>query len=424
MNGLIRSSLNASFKIHCKSAKYFHSNGSLFSECPLGKSIYKSEHLSLMESLTKIIDKDINPFVDEWEEKGIFPAHEVFKKLGQAGFLGVNKPPEYGGLGLDYTFNLAINETLGKINAGGVAMGIAVQTDMATPSLARFGSEKLRKEFLAPSIAGDYVACVGVSESAAGSDVAGIQTKAAKVGGDLVINGNKMWITNSIQADWMCVLANTGEGHVHKNKSLICVPMKTPGIHIAKKIDKLGMRCSDTGLIYFEDVRVPQSYIIGEEGMGFTYQMLQFQEERLAGAAIALQPMIRSINTTIEYCKERHTFGKPVLHNQAIYFRLAELATEVEAYKALLYKTVELYADGNDVTKWASMCKLKGGRLTRIVSDACLQYWGGMGYTNDVQISRAFRDSRLMSLAGGSDEVMLMIISKYMNMLPSGKKGK
>lgn len=399
--------------------KHFHTSSVAWDDCPLRKNFYKPEHVALQDTLTKIIEKDINPFVDEWERNSQFDAHYIFKKLGQAGLLGVNKPQEFGGLNLDYTFNFAVNETLGKIDCGGVGMGVAVQTDMATPALARYGSDKLRKEFLVPSISGDYVACIGVTEPGAGSDVSGIQTKAVKQGEDYVINGSKMWITNSLQADWICLLANTSDGPSHKNKSLICVPMKSPGIHLAKKIDKLGMRSSDTGLIYFEDVRVPQTFLIGEEGKGFLYQMLQFQEERLASVAITIVPIERMIQDTIKYCRERKAFGKPVLHNQYIHFRIAELATEVEALKTLIYKTVELYVDGNDVTKLASMGKLKCGRLVREVADTCLQFWGGMGYSNEVYVSRMFRDGRLVSIGGGTDEVMLMIISKYMDMLPS-----
>ncbi|GAB6019158.1 hypothetical protein CHUAL_000777 [Chamberlinius hualienensis] len=402
----------------------FHSTSKLLSEDLIGDSFYTSEHRALQDTVTKIIEKEINPYVDEWEAKGEFPAHEVFKKFGQADLLGINKPTEYGGLGLDYIYNVAMLETLGKIKCGGVAMALAVQTDMATPALARFGSDALRKEFLVPSIAGDYVASIGVSEPGAGSDVAAIATNAVKKGDDYIINGSKMWITNALQADWMCLLVNTSKGGLHQNKSLICVPMKTPGVHVAKKLDKLGMRSSDTGLIYFEDVRVPQTNLIGEEGMGFMYQMLQFQEERIAAAIGSVQPMIRAIESTADYCRQRKTFGQPVLHNQYVHFRLAELATEVEAFRALVYQTTKLYSEGNDTTKWASMCKLKSGRLMRQVFDTCLQYWGGMGFTNEVEISRGYRDGRLQSIAGGSDEVMLMIISKYMNMLPSSGKNK
>ena len=391
---------------------------------PNQDALFTEQHAEMRRSLKKIIDRDINPYVDEWESKGEFPAHEVFKKLGSAGFLGVTKPVEYGGLGLDYTYSVAVAEELGSINCGGVPMAIGVQTDMATPALARFGSDKLKREYLAPSIDGDIVSCLGVSEVGAGSDVASIRTTAVKKGDDLVINGGKMWTTTGFQADWMCLLANTGEGNVHQNKSLICLPMNLPGIQRAKRIDKLGMRSSDTAQIYFEDVRVPQSHIIGEEGMGFTYQMMQFQEERMWGVAATVLPLQNLIRSTIEYAAGRPIFGKSVLENQVVHYRLAELETEVEALRSLLYRCVGLYVQGIDVTKFASMAKLKAGRLAREVTDSCLQYWGGMGFTNEVIVSRFFRDFRLLSIGAGADEVMLSIISKYMGTLPKAKKAK
>ncbi|XP_060606479.1 probable acyl-CoA dehydrogenase 6 [Ruditapes philippinarum] len=303
-------------------------------------------------------------------------------------------------------------------------MAIGVQTDMATPALASFGSDKVKKEFLAPTITGDKVACLGVSEAGAGSDVASIQTKAVKQGGDYVINGGKMWTTNGFQADWMCLLANTSDGPAHRSKSLICLPMDTKGIHHAKRIDKLGMRSSDTAQIFFEDVRIPQDYIIGEEGMGFTYQMIQFQAERMWAVAAAILPLQAIIQSTIEYTRTRKAFGFPILNNQVVHFTLAELETELELLRSLLYRTVALYVQGNDVTKLASMSKLKAGRLAREITDKCLQFWGGMGFTNEVLISRFYRDFRLVSIGGGADEVMLSIICKYMDTLPSPPKLK
>ena len=233
---------------------------------------FTPEHAEIRRTLRAIIDKDINPHVDKWEEDGIFPAHEVFKKLGDAGLLGIAKPTEFGGMGLDYSYAMVMAEELGHINCGSVPMAIGVQTDMATPALARYGSDALRREFLSHSISGDYVACLGVSEVGAGSDVASLKTTARRVGGDYVINGGKMWTTNGTQADWMCLLANTGDGPVHRNKTMICVPMKTKGVTVARTLKKLGMHSSDTAQIHFDDVRVPQSYRIGEEGLGFTYQ--------------------------------------------------------------------------------------------------------------------------------------------------------
>ena len=381
---------------------------------------FTQEHEDLKRTLERFIDNEINPFVDEWEAAGIFPAHEVFKKLGNLGLLGLTKPEAYGGAGLDYSYSVVMAETLGNTRCGGVPMAIGVQTDMATPALARFGSDELRREFLAPAIAGDMVVCVGVSEPGAGSDVASIRTTARKDGGDYVVNGGKMWITNGTQADWMCCLANTGEGSPHKNKSLIIIPMKTKGVSVERKIHKIGMHSSDTALIHFDDVRVPQRHLIGQEGLGFMYQMLQFQEERLWGAANALRGLDIAVRDTIEYARSRKTFGKPIIDNQVVHFTMAELQTEIEALRSLVYRATELYVSGKDVTQLASMAKLKAGRLTREVADKCLQYWGGMGFTWENPVSRLYRDGRLASIGGGADEIMLGIICKLMGILPRG----
>ncbi len=227
-----------------------------------------------------------------------------------------------------------------------------------------------------------------------------------------------MWTTNGTQADWMCLLANTGEGPVHKNKSLIVVPMKTKGVQVVKKLDKLGMRSSDTAQIFFDEVKVPVRHTIGQEGMGFVYQMQQFQEERLWGAISAVVGMERLIDQTVEYTRERKVFGRPLLDNQVIHFKLAEFRTEVELVRSLCYRACEEYLDGTDVTMLASMAKLKAGRMLRLVTDGCLQYWGGAGYLWELPTARSFRDSRLASIGGGADEVMLQIISKLMGTLP------
>ncbi len=378
---------------------------------------FTTEHRQLADTVSRFVREELNPHVSAWEAAEQFPSHDVFKKLGDLGLLGLKYPAEYGGQELDFSYSMVMAEALGDCSCGGVPMAIGVQTDMCTPALARFGSEALKREFLAPAIAGDVVGCIGVSEPGGGSDVAAIKTTAKKDGSDYVINGSKMWITNGMKADWCCLLANTSEGAPHKNKSLIMVPLDAPGIS-RQKIHKIGMDASDTAQLFFDDVRVPQANIIGQEGMGFTYQMLQFQEERLWGAASSLRMMDNMIDQTIEYTRERKAFGKSILDNQVVHFRLAELRTEVEALRSLTYRAVEDYVAGKDVTKLASMAKLKCGRLDREVADACLQYWGGMGYTWDNPVSRAWRDGRLVSIGGGADEVMLGIIAKLEGTLP------
>ncbi len=382
---------------------------------------FSPEHEQIADTVRRFVAKEINPFVAEWEAAQQFPIHEVFKKLGNLGLLGLKYPAEYGGMDLDFSYSMAMAEALGECNCGGVPMAIGVHTDMCTPALARFGSDELRREFLAPSIAGDMVGCIGVSEAGGGSDVAAVKTRAQRDGDDYVINGSKMWITNGMTADWCCLLANTSEGSPHKNKSLIVVPMDAPGI-TRQKIRKIGMDSSDTAQLFFDNVRVPRRNLIGQEGMGFTFQMLQFQEERLYGAAGSLRSLDRLIDQTIEYTRQRQAFGKSILDNQVVHYRLAELRTEVEALRALTYRAVELYVSGKDVTRLASMAKLKCGRLSREVTDSCLQYWGGMGYTWDNPLSQAYRDSRLISIGGGADEVMLGIICKLEGTLPGKSK--
>jgi citronellyl-CoA dehydrogenase len=380
---------------------------------------FTHEHREIQNTLKRFIDEQINPHVDEWEAAEIFPAHEVFKQMGQLGLLGLTKPEAYGGMGLDYSYSVAMAEALGHIHCGGVPMAIGVQTDMCTPALARFGSDELRAQFLAPAIAGDAVGCIGVSEPGAGSDVSAIKTVARKDGDDYVISGQKMWITNSLQADWMCMLVNTSEGPAHKNKSLVMVPLRengktVKGFEVGQKIRKIGMNSSDTGLLFFDEVRVPQRYRIGTEGSGFIYQMQQFQEERLWAAASCLQSLTNCIQWTVDYAQERQLFGSTLADQQWVQFKLAELKTEVESLRALTYQACEHYVGGADVTEWATMAKLKAGRLNRLVPDTCLQFWGGMGFTWDNKVSRMYRDGRLASIGGGADEVMLGILTKMM----------
>ncbi|MFH1793323.1 MAG: acyl-CoA dehydrogenase family protein [Pseudomonadota bacterium] len=378
---------------------------------------FTTEHESLRRTVAKFVENEINPHVEEWEAAEGFPSHDLFKKLGDLGLLGIKYDPEFGGLGLDFSYSMVMAEELGLVTCGGVPMAIGVHTDMCTPAMNRFGSDHVKRNFLAPAIAGDVVGCLGVSEPGGGSDVAAVKTTARKDGGDYVISGTKMWITNGMKADWCCLLANTSDGPVHKNKSLIAVPMDAKGI-TRQKIRKIGMNSSDTAQLFFDEVRVPQENIIGQEGFGFTMQMLQFQEERLYACASSLKGFDRLIDLTIDYTRDRQVFGKSVLDNQMVHYRLAELRTEVELLRALTWSAIEQYVSGKDVTKLASMAKLKTGRLARELTDTCLQYWGGMGYTFDNPVSRAYRDTRLVSIGGGADEVMLSIICKLEGTLP------
>ena len=388
--------------------------------------LYTPEHHELMASVRRFVAAEINPFVEEWEANEIFPAHELFKKMGSLGFLGITKPEAYGGMGLDFSYALAAAEAIGYAHAQGVGMGIGVQSNMATPALAAFGSDELKREFLAPAIAGDVVASIGVSEQGAGSDVSSLKTRARRDGDDYVISGSKMWITNGTQADWICLLCNTSDGPSHKNKSLIVVPLKgngpngkrAKGVEV-QKIKKFGMWSSDTAQIFFDEVRVPVRNRIGEEGMGFIYQMKQFQEERLDGAARRLAS-IELITETAAYLRQRIAFGKPLLDNQFIQYKLAELKTELEALRSLTYRATLAYINGEEVIELASMAKLKAGRLGREIADWCMQFQGGMGYTWDNRVSRAYRDYRLGSIGGGADEVMMMVIARKMGLMDMG----
>ncbi len=381
-------------------------------------SYFTAEHEAFRRVVRRFVETEINPHVEAWEAARIWPARDVLKKMGNLGLLGLNYPEEYGGGGVDYWYSAVLLEELGRADCAAVPMGIAVHTDMATPALAEFGSEELKRRFLAPAIAGDLVAAIGVSEPDAGSDVAAIRTRAVADGDDYVINGSKMWITNGTQADFVTLLARTSGERGFRGMSLIVVPTDTPGFHVSRKLEKLGNHASDTAILTFEEMRVPQTNRIGEEGLGFILQMKQFQRERLAGSLMSTAGMEKIIRLTIAYCRERQTFGRPLIDNQVIHFRLCELLTEVEALRQLNYHCVRLIVAGEDVTKEVSMAKLKAGRLAREVADSCLQFHGGMGYVEEYPMARYFRDARLLSIGGGADEIMLGIIAKYENILP------
>ncbi|WIG57380.1 MAG: Citronellyl-CoA dehydrogenase [Ktedonobacterales bacterium] len=383
---------------------------------------FTAEHNMFRQSVRRFVQEEINPHVDEWEEAGIFPAHELFKKMGDLGFLGLTYPEEYGGLGLDFWYTVVFCEELGRADCSGVPMGITVHTDMCTPALAQFGSEELKRKYLEPSIRGEYVGCIGVTEPDAGSDVAAIRTRAVADRDDWVITGRKLYITNGTQADWACLLARTSDEGGFRGMSLIIVPTNTPGFSVSRKLRKLGNLSSDTAELILDNVRVPKTNTIGPEGMGFMLQMQQFQRERLVGAITSYAGMEKTVRDAIAYTQQRSTFGQPLINNQVIHFRFCELLTEIEALKALCYTAVEQMVDGDDITRLASMAKLKAGRLGREVADSCLQYYGGMGYMEETRISRVFRDSRLLSIGGGADEVMLGIIAKSEGILPGKKK--
>lgn len=381
--------------------------------------IWSQEHDELRRTTNAVIDTHVNPFVDQWEEEGIFPARQVMKVFGNAGLLGIGKAEKWGGMDLDFSFEIAFAEELGNIRTMGICSAIGVQTNMCTPALATYGSDRLKEEFLRPTIAGDLVGCIGVSEAGAGSDVAQLKTSARKDGGDYIINGSKMWITNGVQGDWICLLVNTDtENGPHRNKSLIALSLDTPGITVGKKLDKVGYRSSDTALLFFDDVRIPQANLIGEEGQGFRYQMGQFQEERLFVVARSWRFLDIAIKETIDYLRQRKAFGRPLLDNQYIYYKLAEMQAQLESVRALLYRALEAYLNGEDVTKLASMAKYLIGRLSMEIPVELTQFWGGQGFMNENFITRVYREARQAAVGGGANEVMLQIIAKKMGIFP------
>lgn len=370
------------------------------------------EHEAFRTSVRSFVEREIEPHVDDWERAGSFPGHKLFRKLGRAGFLGIEYDPAYGGQGADHSFTVVLGEELGRIGCGGVPMAIAVQTDMATPSLHRFGSEDLKKRFLAPAIAGEVVVSIAVTEPDAGSDVAAIATRAVVDGDEWVIDGSKLYITNGVQADWLCLLVRTSGDGGYTGMSQIIVPTATPGVAVSRKLDKLGNRSSDTAELSFTDVRVPLANTIGEVGRGFFQQMDQFQHERLIAAYLAVGGMTRALERTVAYVKERRAFGAPLFDNQYLAYRLAELDAELDVLREYNYACAEKMVANEDVIRQASIAKLVAGRLQRQVADTCMQFHGGIGYMEETWTARYFRDSRLLSIGGGADEVMLRILSR------------
>ncbi len=372
---------------------------------------FTGEHEQFRKAVRQLVENDINPYVDQWEAAGIFPAKQVFAKLAAIGALGLEYDPEYGGQGADHSYTLVLAEELGRIDCAGVPLAIGVQVGMATPSLALYGSPELKRQYLVPAMRGEMVAAIAVSEPDAGSDVAGIRTKGVRDGDDWVINGRKMWITNGTQADWLCLLARTSDEGGYAGMSQIIVPTSTPGFSVGRKIEKMGNWSSDTAELVFEDVRVPVSNTIGEVGRGFQQQMVQFLDERLIGAYMAVASMRKALDKTKDYLQQREAFGKPLLANQYLQYKLAELYADVDVLEAYNRTCAQRYIDGEDVTRISTIAKLKAGRLQRVVADTCVQFHGGMGYAEDNWPARYFRDSRLTSIGGGADEVMLRVLA-------------
>ncbi len=379
---------------------------------------FSDEHQLFRESLRRFIAEEINPHVDAWEEAESFPAHEVLAKMGDLGFLGVNYPEEYGGLGLDFWYNVVRGEELGRINCAGVPMAISVHTDMCTPALAEHGSHELRKAFLEPAIRGRMLGAIAVTEPDAGSDVAGLKSRAEADGDSYIVTGTKTYITNGTQADWVCALVRTSPGTGYDGMSLVMIPTNAPGFSVSRKFRKMGNHSSDTAELNFDRVRIPQAFRIGPEGRGFQLQMQQFQKERLIGAVIATSAAEQVVRMTVGYLKTRKTFGRPLIAHQWIQFKMAELVTDIEMLRQMCYHCTSNLVAGCDITREASMAKLKAGQMVRQVADVCLQFHGGLGYMEEYPMARYFRDARLLPIGAGADEVMLGIIARLDGLVP------
>jgi len=373
---------------------------------------FTAEHNAFRQLVREFAEKEIGPHADEWEARGAFPARELFPKLGQLGLLGLEYDEKYGGQGADHLYTVILHEELGRVGPAGVALGISVQTDMATPALHRFGSEDLKQEYLAPAISGQAVCAVAVTEPDAGSDVAALRTRAVRDAGDWVINGSKLYITNGTQADWVCLLARTSDEPGCGAISQIIVPADAPGFQVHRRLDKLGMRSSDAAELTFTDVRVPLRNTIGEAGAGFYQQMSQFQNERLACSYAAVGGMETALTRTADYLAARQAFGKPLIDQQHVAFTLAELRARMDMLRHYNYAAAEEYLRGEDVTRFATNAKLAAGRLAREISATCLQLHGGVGYMEDLWTARYFRDAPAWSIGGGADEVMLYVLSR------------
>jgi citronellyl-CoA dehydrogenase len=373
---------------------------------------FTEEHHHFRKVVREFVKQEINPHVDEWEASRMMPLHDIFGKMGTLGFLGVEYDPEYGGQGADHLFTVILAEEFGRANHGSIGMALGVQVDMATPSLHTYGTPELKEKYLVPALRGDMVAAVAVTEPDAGSDVSAIRTRAVRDGDEWVINGSKMYITNALQADWMCLLARTSDEGGYAGMSQIIVPTDTPGFEVSQKLEKLGMHASDTGLLSLTDVRVPVANTIGVEGMGFQQQMAQFVKERM-WAVYSVPPALElALQRTADYLRQRIVFGKPLLKDHYISYKLAELAAETDLLKHYTYTTAEAYMRGEDTTRFATIAKLKAGRLQREVADWVLQFHGGIGYMDETWTTRFLRDGRLTAIGGGADETMLYVLTR------------
>jgi alkylation response protein AidB-like acyl-CoA dehydrogenase len=382
--------------------------------------IFTDEHEQLRESIRRFVIKELQPHADEWEET-TFP-NWVFERMGELGFLGLDKPVEYGGQGGDYYTSLVLAEEIAHSRSGGLAMGIAVHTDMAMPPILAFGSEEQKRAWVVPAIAGRKILCLGITEPDAGSDVSGIKTRAVydEASREYVINGSKTYITNGHRADAIVLVTKTDPDvnptthppSTHDGFTLFLVPMDLPGVIREKRLEKLGMHASDTALLAFQDVRVPESAVLGQVGKGFYHIMWELQGERLIGAAGCVAGAQRVFDQTLQYAKDRRAFGRSIGHFQVIRHKFAEMATKIETGRQMVYTTAWRFQNGEYPVREISMAKLYTARMAVEVADECIQIHGGAGYMREYGVERAWRDLRLNRIGAGTDEIMLDVIGR------------
>ena len=374
---------------------------------------FTEEHELFRGTVREVIARHILPFVDKWEDAGTFPGRELFPRLAEAGLLGLEYDEEFGGQGADHSYTLVLGEELGAIPSMGLMTAIAVQTDMATPSLHRFGTPELKRRFLTPALRGEAVAAIAVTEPDAGSDVAALRTRAADDGSHWVVSGAKTYITNGTQADWFCLLARTSpDSSGYSGMSQIVVPSDLPGVTVSRSLRKIGNKASDTAELAFHEVRVPKEFTIGTAGRGFQQQMEQFQQERMIGAYMAVGGMMEALRRTREYVLSRTAFGKPLADQQYISFRLSELAAQLDLVRNYTHSCARDYVRGTATVRQTCVTKLTAARLQREIADMCVQFHGGLGYMEEHWTARYFRDARLLSIGGGADEIMLRTIAR------------
>ena len=372
--------------------------------------IFTDEHEQLRDSIHRFVVKELAPHADEWEET-TFP-DSVFARMGELGFLGLDKPEAYGGQGGDYYTALVLAEEMAHSHSGGLAMGVAVQTDMAMPPILAFGTEEQKQQWAAPAIAGQAILCIGITEPDAGSDVSGIKTRAVKDGEEYVINGSKTYITNGHRAHAIVLVTKTDPDAGYDGFTLFLVPMDTPGVIREKRLQKLGMHASDTALLAFNDVRVPASAVLGQIGKGFYHIMWELQGERLIGAAGCVAGAQSVFDRTLQYAKDRTAFGRPIGRFQAIRHKFAEMATKIETARQMVYTTAWRFQNGEYPVREITMAKVYSARIAVEVADECIQIHGGAGYMKEYGIERAWRDLRLNRIGAGTDEIMLDVIGR------------